>query len=159
MPSKEVLFALDESVHSIAALNWALEYTVKSPSDSLAVVVVVSNESERDPTISRVKTLLRALHESSQFEVKLSIRVLVGSQVGPLICGLVEDLKPSMLVLGSAGKSHMEGLIVGSVSQYCVSHATCPVIVARLTQNEERGRSINNPSPSSGRAISPFVYQ
>lgn len=35
----------------------------------------------------------------------------------------------TMLVVGSRGLNGFEGLLVGSVSQQCVQHAACPVLV------------------------------
>jgi nucleotide-binding universal stress UspA family protein len=36
-----------------------------------------------------------------------------------------------LLVVGSRGHSGLVGALLGSVSQYCVHHATCPVVVIR----------------------------
>jgi hypothetical protein len=60
--------------------------------------------------------------------VDLSVQVLVGKP-GKVcgytsnleeICALVDKRKPELLVLGSAGKTHLKGFMVGSVSSYCV---------------------------------------
>ncbi|KAJ3112642.1 hypothetical protein HDU96_004335 [Phlyctochytrium bullatum] len=155
-PGKSILFALDESDHSIAALHWTFEYIVKSPEDKLTCAIVITKEDDRDATLSRVKTLLRATYQSTLVDVKLAVKILQGSpkEAGKLLCNLVEETEPDVMVLGSAGKSHMEGFLVGSTSSYCVANAKCPVIVARLTSADERGRL--DASKERRRSKSPF---
>jgi nucleotide-binding universal stress UspA family protein len=37
----------------------------------------------------------------------------------------------SLLVVGSRGLGHVQQMVLGSVSRYCVEHARCPVVVLR----------------------------
>jgi len=34
-------------------------------------------------------------------------------------------------VVGSRGQGALKGMVLGSVSTHCVSHASCPVVVVR----------------------------
>ena len=36
-----------------------------------------------------------------------------------------------LLVVGSRGHGELVGILLGSVSEYCTTHATCPVVVVR----------------------------
>ncbi|KAJ3126052.1 hypothetical protein HK098_007929 [Nowakowskiella sp. JEL0407] len=151
-----VLLAFDESDHSVAALTWTFE-TILKEGDKLTVVAVVGSEADKESTISRTKTLLRAIWQTTNINVVLSIRVLVGNKPGALICALVEELNPSLLILGSAGKTQAKGLLVGSVSNYCVANAKTSVIVARLSEEYERGRTGGSTSQERRRSKSPLV--
>lgn len=45
---------------------------------------------------------------------------------------LIEASRPAeLLVVGSHGHGAFTGMLLGSVSQHCVHHATCPVVVIR----------------------------
>lgn len=44
-----------------------------------------------------------------------------------------------LLVVGRRGHGRLAGLLIGSVSSYCIAHATCPVLVAHTPDNEEEG--------------------
>ncbi|KAI9096199.1 hypothetical protein DFS34DRAFT_624319 [Phlyctochytrium arcticum] len=156
--AKNVLFALDESDHSIAALNWVFDFVLRD-GDKLTVVVIVDNKEDVTAVTSRVKTLLRSVWQSNSVNCTMGVRVLLGShsKTGDLVCKLIDELedKPAMLVLGSRGKTSVQGLFVGSVSTYCLANASIPVIVARGA--EDRGRDQSKSSSSSRRrSLSPF---
>jgi nucleotide-binding universal stress UspA family protein len=44
---------------------------------------------------------------------------------------LEQALDAELLVVGSRGHGEFAGMLLGSVSEHCVSHATCPVLVFR----------------------------
>jgi nucleotide-binding universal stress UspA family protein len=40
--------------------------------------------------------------------------------------------KADLLVVGSVGHGRLSGMLVGSVAEYCIRHASCPVAVVPL---------------------------
>lgn len=47
------------------------------------------------------------------------------------IIALAEDLHPDLIVIGSRGHGRLAGLLLGSVAQKVLAHASCPVLVVR----------------------------
>ena len=54
-----------------------------------------------------------------------------GMKPGQVICKIAADEKASMIVMGTRGMGKVRRTIMGSVSDYVVHHATCPVVVCR----------------------------
>ncbi len=48
-----------------------------------------------------------------------------------VICHVAQEVKPNLLILGSRGLGNLERLMLGSVSDYVVHHAPCPVLIVR----------------------------
>lgn len=56
---------------------------------------------------------------------------------------LVEQAGTSdLLVIGSRGRGGFTGLLLGSVSQQCTHHATCPVVIIRADEQAANSTSI-----------------
>ena len=53
----------------------------------------------------------------------------VEQQPAPALVAAAEGA--DLLVVGSRGRGGFQGLLLGSVSQYCTRHATCSVVVVR----------------------------
>jgi nucleotide-binding universal stress UspA family protein len=61
-------------------------------------------------------------------EVVVDPLVLHGAAASALIDASQEA---SLLVLGTRGHGGFTGMLLGSVSQHCIHHAACPVVVVR----------------------------
>lgn len=58
-------------------------------------------------------------------------RAVQGLAVGVATTLVRRSTDAALLVLGSRGHGAFVGMLIGSVSQYCVTHAHCPVVVLR----------------------------
>ena len=60
---------------------------------------------------------------------------------GPPAAVLVEASKnAALLVVGSHGHGAFAGMLLGSVSQHCVTHAACPVVVIRESRRDHAAK-------------------
>jgi nucleotide-binding universal stress UspA family protein len=60
---------------------------------------------------------------------------LVPVHTGPARALLEAAIGADLLVVGSRGRGGMKGLLLGSVSQQCIHHAPCPVVVVRPAED------------------------
>jgi nucleotide-binding universal stress UspA family protein len=53
-----------------------------------------------------------------------------------VICSEVKRVQPDLLVVGSRGLGPFQRVFVGTVSEFCVKHADCPVITIKRKADE-----------------------
>jgi len=58
-----------------------------------------------------------------------------GNKPGEVICKVAEHDTATMIVVGQRGISSVRRTIMGSVSDYVVHHAHCPVVICRNAAN------------------------
>jgi nucleotide-binding universal stress UspA family protein len=71
-------------------------------------------------------------------EVKWSSRFIEAKDPREAICDLANEEKVDYIVMGSRGQNPIKKMFMGSVSSYVSSHAPCPVIVIRETEEQRR---------------------
>uniref|UniRef100_A0A0D9VT57 UspA domain-containing protein n=1 Tax=Leersia perrieri TaxID=77586 RepID=A0A0D9VT57_9ORYZ len=63
-------------------------------------------------------------------EMKVEVKVAVGDARN-VICQMVDKLGADVLVMGSHGYGLFKRALLGSVSDYCVRNANCPVLIVK----------------------------
>ena len=58
-------------------------------------------------------------------------RALHAGPPGEVICWLAEDQRCDLIVMGTHGRGGLRHLLLGSVAEYVVRHAHCPVTIVR----------------------------
>jgi nucleotide-binding universal stress UspA family protein len=143
--SERIVVGVDGSAGSEAALRWAIDearlrdavvevvnawsYPYVGEAAGMAAFSVDGVELERAAT-DLVRSMLEARPAPSpgEREVEVEPRVVRGDAAGALLRVAKED-GADLLVVGSRGRGGFTGLMLGSVSQQCVHHAPCPVVV------------------------------
>ncbi|KAJ4974308.1 hypothetical protein NE237_007482 [Protea cynaroides] len=153
---------MDYSPTSKAALRWAIDNLIQS-ADHLILIHVRSAKSDSDQkklwgdsgsplipleelrhtTVSKQYGLnpdaevLDLLDTVSRTKgVKVTCKVYWGDPREKL-CDAVDDLKLNSLLVGSRGLGTLKRVLLGSVSNYVVMNATCPVTVIKGTQGSK----------------------
>ena len=135
----KVVAGIDGSPESIEALRWAGEYAFVANKELELVIAWVwyrgsgsygsifdtfNPESDAKNVVESALAQLR----SEWPYLTVTGRTVEGNP-SPV---LVEASKSaSTLVVGSRGHGEFAGMLLGSVSQYCATHAHCPVVVHR----------------------------
>ncbi|XP_059316947.1 universal stress protein A-like protein [Lycium ferocissimum] len=151
---KKVMVAIDESECSFYALEWALENLYQSLLNAEVVLFTAQpiadygymNIYAESFAIASPPELMASIEENqrkvanallqkakdlcAQHAIVTETATQVGDPKGS-ICEVAEKLHVDLLVLGSHNKGAIQRAFLGSVSNYCVHNAKCPVLVVR----------------------------
>lgn len=135
-PSARIVVGVDGSPGGDKALRWAVAEAERRGAMLHIVVAAwytpVWTISTPIPAVelteSATPILSRAVDEARALWPDVLIRQDI--VVGPPAKALIDASdKASLLVVGSRGHGGFAGLLLGSVSQHCIVHASCPVVV------------------------------
>jgi len=143
MAAKPIVAGTDGSEESLRAVDWAAREAVLRG----APLRIVSAASVLPGMISRagptdydtvtdvlVEDRDRALAAAAERAVKMAPGVLIDTDqlTGKPAQAITESGTGAlMLVLGSRGVGAFTAMVLGSISRYAASHASCPVVVVR----------------------------
>ncbi|XP_058200119.1 universal stress protein PHOS34-like [Rhododendron vialii] len=147
-----MVVGIDDSEHSIYALEWALThfFTPLAPNFPFNVVVLHAKPSATSaiglagPGAADVlpyveadlkKIASRALGKAKEICLSKSVNevILEAVEGDPrnVLCEAVEKHHASMLVVGNHGYGAIKRAVLGSVSDYCAHHAHCTVMIVK----------------------------
>ena len=133
-----IVVGVDGSPSSRAALSWALRQARLIGGVLDAVITwdypaLYGWEAPmQDAGFSEYagKVLASAVHEAVGDDAPVNVRETVA--LGNAAQVLLDTSRTAeLLVLGSRGLGGFAGATLGSVSQHCAQHATCPVVIVR----------------------------
>lgn len=137
-----VVVGIDGSEPSLRAVRWAARQAELTGSPLEVVMTwewpnsygwAMPLPSEYNPAADAEKLVGDASAELRKVHPDLDIRVrVVEGHPAPI---LVEASRGAdLLVVGSRGHGEFAGMLLGSVSEHCVTNAHCPVVVFRERQ-------------------------
>ncbi|KAH9611318.1 hypothetical protein KSS87_008506 [Heliosperma pusillum] len=155
---KKIMVAIDESEESMFALSWCLKNIIVTNPSSLYQLIIlhakrpvlVYNEFDNSAllfshdalsSLDRRDTdmahwlLQKAEKLCKEYDVKMEGRIEYGDP-RDVICEMVKAISTDLLVMGSHGYGLLTRAIMGSVSNHCVQHASCPVLVVKMHNSE-----------------------
>ncbi|KAL9453255.1 hypothetical protein AB3S75_008955 [Citrus x aurantiifolia] len=150
MDKKKVMVAIDESECSHYALQWALEnlgdtisksdliiFTAR-PTEFIYVQASMFGAAPPDLLMSiqenQKKAALALLGRAKEICAKHGVVAETVTEMGDpknVICEAAEKHKIQLLIVGSHSRGPIQRAFLGSVSNYCVHNAKCPVLVVR----------------------------
>jgi nucleotide-binding universal stress UspA family protein len=133
-----IVVGVDTSKPSLSALVWAAREAEMTGSQVRAVtcwdlpavsywsVIPESIDFEGDARSALSQAVRETLGEEPPVKVTEVVRQGRAAQVL-----ITESETADLLVVGSRGHGEFTGMLIGSVSEHCVAHAHCPVVVVR----------------------------
>lgn len=137
---KHIMVAFDNSVHANRALEKAMDMAEENK--ALLDLITVVQLPDYAGTIDEVDEIIRdgkkfyqdahdrATAEAKKKGVKFNAGILHG-HIGEAIVKYARDNRVDLIIMGSHGRSAVGRLLLGSVSNYVVKHAKCPVMIIR----------------------------
>jgi nucleotide-binding universal stress UspA family protein len=139
-PIRRILCPVDFSATSSQAIAYAerlaqalqSEMVLLHVSEGQPEFAVAGQEQPSDPVAQQ------RLNEIVLSSATLPVRRLLHiGEPGPVVCWLAEQQQCDLIVIGTHGRQGLVRLLLGSVAEYVVRHARCPVLTVRLVPEQE----------------------
>ncbi len=132
---QRIVVGIDGSASSIDAFRWAVRQAQLTGAVVEALMAwqypagVVPAGTQDFEAESR-RALDRAIEGAFSGAPPVEVTRVV-EEGEPALTLVGRSTNAALLVIGSRGHGEFVGMLIGSVSQYCVTHAHCPVVVLR----------------------------
>ena len=125
------------------ALSTNAELVLFHAFDVPATWTDAGQEHPRDPQIEKQ---LEQVLSDSPLQTRLR-RLLHAGEPGEVICWIAQEHQCDLIVMGTQGRTGIKRLLLGSVAEYVMEHARCPVLTVRNRPANETplSRPVNMP--------------
>ncbi|KAF5657780.1 usp family [Fusarium heterosporum] len=114
-------------------------------------------EEERRRAVKEITDKVLRLLRKTTLQVRVIVEVLHCKNPKHLITEVIDLVNPTLVVIGSRGRSALKGVILGSFSNYLVTKSSVPVMVARKRLRKQGKyiglKPVNNLSNLSARSL------
>jgi len=143
---RSILVATDGSRYSEAAVSEAINIAKHCNANLIAISVVLSEsmspmdivQSQMQPKLIAEKELKEAennINKVKELAVKEGVRVtgiIFAGRPYEAIISTAKERNADLIVVGSHGRTGLERLLMGSVTERVVGHAECAVLVVKI---------------------------
>jgi nucleotide-binding universal stress UspA family protein len=152
MEIKKILVPIDFSHYAEYAYQWALSLAERCHAEIILfhatppMVHLTFPESvyfsdlervEREMLADTEKRLQEFANKKGTSAAQVSTRATLGEPTWE-ICQMAEREQADLIIMGSHGRTGLSHVLLGSVAERVVRHATCPVLVARQPDPEKK---------------------
>lgn len=104
-----------------------------------------SAETERRRALEDVTTRCVRLLRKTRLQVRVVVEVFHCKSPRHMITEVIDFLSPTLVIIGSRGRSAVKGVLLGSFSNYLVTKSSVPVMVARKKLRKHSKTAKTNP--------------
>ncbi|KAF2765016.1 adenine nucleotide alpha hydrolases-like protein [Teratosphaeria nubilosa] len=102
-------------------------------------------ETERRRAIEEITAKCIMLLRKTRLQVRVVVEVFHCKSPRHMITEVIDFLSPTLVVIGSRGRSAVKGVLLGSFSNYLVTKSSVPVMVARKKLRKHSKSDKRNP--------------
>ncbi|KAB5561335.1 hypothetical protein DKX38_006292 [Salix brachista] len=126
---RDILVAIDHGPNSKHAFDWALIHLCRL-SDTIHIIHAVSSVQNTVVYETSQQLMEKLAVDALQVAMVRTVARIVQGDAGKVICNEAERIKPAAVVMSTRGRSLVQSVLQGSVSEYCFHHCkSAPVII------------------------------
>lgn len=149
--TKSYLVCTDLSPEASHAMEWTIGTIIRDGAILFAVCAFEDDPSNPDPAqegerldaCQRITEQIVKLLKKTRLQIHVVVEVLHSRSPGHLITEVIDYISPTLVIMGSRGRSGLKGVLLGSFSNYILQRSSVPVMVARRKLHKLKNKDIN----------------
>ena len=106
---------------------------------------VLGKPQERTRALEKLSDLCIGLLRKTKLQVRVVVEIIHCKNARYLLTEAIDVLQPTLVIVGSRGRSAMKGALAGSFSRYLIMKSSVPVMTARMRLSS---RKVKSPRPN-----------